>query len=104
HCIAWAPKETKDPEAVPLQLAGFASDGNIIRTYQGNPLQETELVTLDPELVAQYLGNEPIMQTYTPLGEIPTHCLNSILAIEDSRFLEHSGVSYTGILRALVKN
>lgn len=31
-------------------------------------------------------------------------CLNAVIAIEDNDFLNHSGVSYTGTLRAFIKN
>jgi penicillin-binding protein 1B len=54
--------------------------------------------------VAQYVGNEPIMQEDSNLGNIPPYCSNGVMAIEDAKFLEHKGINYTSILRALVKN
>jgi penicillin-binding protein 1B len=57
-----------------------------------------------PRLLAQTIGNQPIMQIKKSLAEIPTACLQAVLAIEDTAFLDHSGVSITGTLRALTKN
>ena len=44
------------------------------------------------------------MQQFKTLSETPPQCLNAVMAIEDWNFLEHSGYSVTGILRALYKN
>lgn len=38
------------------------------------------------------------------IDEIPDHMKNAVIAIEDHRFYEHSGVDYLGISRAFVKN
>ncbi|MFN9069051.1 MAG: transglycosylase domain-containing protein, partial [Bdellovibrionales bacterium] len=57
-----------------------------------------------PRLLAQTIGNQPIMQIKKTLAEIPTACLQAVLAIEDTAFLDHSGVSIRGTLRALTKN
>ena len=40
----------------------------------------------------------------TPIKEIPTVMTNAVLAIEDSRFYEHGGVDYKGVLRAALAN
>ncbi len=105
-CLLLTLKETNDPEMsqIPLQMLTFDSGDKLTGTLQGNPLQISAKIGLEPELVAQYLDEQPIMQTYQALGEIPTQCLNAVLAIEDSKFLEHSGISYTGIARALISN
>jgi penicillin-binding protein 1A len=39
-------------------------------------------------------------RSFTPIGEMPKVMQNAVLAIEDARFYEHSGVDYKGILRA----
>lgn len=106
YCILFAVKETFDPELsqIPLQLMVFDSEDKLVGTFQGNPLQVSEKVALEPELVAQYLEGQPISQSYHALGEIPTQCLNAVLAIEDAKFLEHSGFSYRGLARAVWSN
>ena len=40
----------------------------------------------------------------TPIGEIPKVMTDAVLAIEDSRFFEHSGVDYKGVVRAALAN
>ena len=43
-------------------------------------------------------------RTFVPIREIPKVMQNAVLAIEDSRFFEHSGVDYKGVLRAALEN
>ncbi|NML47678.1 penicillin-binding protein 1A [Ramlibacter sp. G-1-2-2] len=40
----------------------------------------------------------------TPIGEIPAVMKHAVLAIEDARFYEHSGVDYKGMVRAAIAN
>lgn len=40
----------------------------------------------------------------TPIKEIPKVMTDAVLAIEDARFYEHSGVDYKGVLRAALAN
>lgn len=40
----------------------------------------------------------------TPIKDIPPAMTNAVLAIEDSRFYEHGGVDYKGMLRAALAN
>jgi len=51
----------------------------------------------DGVLVGEY-GEE--RRNFTPIGEIPKVMQQAVLAIEDSRFYEHSGVDYKGVVRA----
>ena len=39
-----------------------------------------------------------------PLGELPRHLRDAVLAIEDARFFEHKGVDVKAVLRAAVTN
>ncbi len=59
---------------------------------------------LKPQLFAQTVGSQPIMQKKLPLSSMPASCLQAVLSIEDTAFLEHHGVSVTGTFRALFKN
>lgn len=43
-------------------------------------------------------------RTLTPIDEIPKVMVNAVLAIEDTRFFEHGGVDYKGMLRAALAN
>lgn len=40
----------------------------------------------------------------TPIQDIPDVMKNAVLAIEDTRFFQHSGVDYKGMVRAVVAN
>lgn len=85
-----------------IQSLIFQNDGSLSLALRGvSPIDEA---TLEAPLLAQYIGTEPLMQTEVSLGQAPTQCLNAIIAIEDNSFLDHGGVSYKGIFRALVKN
>lgn len=58
----------------------------------------------EPTRIAQFVEGQPLLQEWAPLGEIPTSCLNAVLAIEDPRFLEHAGVNWKALARAVVVN
>ena len=47
-------------------------------------------------------GNE--RRTLVPLNELPKHLVNATLTAEDRHFYEHGGISFTGILRSVIKN
>jgi penicillin-binding protein 1B len=126
-CLLLWLKQTQDPALKDLQtqIAFFDRDGEIISTwgegswsklpefssFQGGNFKwdahlfhETPSFILDPQLLGQYLNQEPIMQKYVSLGQIPPSCLNAVMSIEDKNFLEHSGVSLTSIGRAFLRN
>lgn len=76
----------------------------VLALFKGLPWQSSWHAALDPILVAQFRGQDPIMQSDQHISDMPVHCLNAVMAIEDNDFLDHSGVSYTGITRAFIKN
>lgn len=67
-------------------------------------LRDLDDLSLEPKLIAQYSEGKPLLQLQKKISEVPSFCLNSVLAIEDQQFLEHGGFSWTGLGRALVKN
>ena len=74
-------------------------------TWLGSPTPEPYWkASLDPVLVAQYKDQQPIMQNELKISDFPVNCLNAVMAIEDSEFLNHSGLSYLGMTRSLIKN
>ncbi len=82
----------------------FSEDNEVLGVFRGSPAVPIESLTLDPQLFAQYIGDAPIIRRYVSLGQTPLVCLDALLAIEDSGFLEHQGVSITGLTRALISN
>jgi penicillin-binding protein 1A len=63
-----------------LPLRVFASDGSLIGEF----------------------GEE--RRNLTPIGQIPQVMKDAVLAIEDTRFYQHGGVDYLGVLRAGLAN
>jgi penicillin-binding protein 1A len=43
-------------------------------------------------------------RNFTPIGQIPKVMKDAVLAAEDSRFYEHGGIDYKGVLRAALAN
>lgn len=88
-----------------VQVVALGTDNRtVIGTYLGTATQAIPLAWLEPELFAQYYGDSPILREEIPLGFAPADCLNALVAIEDAQFLEHGGISVTGLLRAFFAN
>ena len=51
-----------------------------------------ELVAMDSAADQQLQGE--VDQTYKPINEIPDNMINAVIAIEDKRFMSHSGVDW----------
>ncbi len=110
QCLILSPQETPDPEFAQPEMKlqaviwSAADPAIVAAAARANPLRPAAQVWLEPEVFAQYLGSTPVLQNWTNLGDTPSSCLNAVLAIEDSQFLEHGGVSFLGIGRAAAKN
>ena len=65
------------------------------------PKLPLRVFTADGELIGEF-GEE--RRSVVRISEVPAVMKNAILAAEDSRFFEHSGVDPVGILRAAVTN
>ncbi|MFS4459472.1 transglycosylase domain-containing protein [Bdellovibrio sp. HCB2-146] len=104
-CIGWV-ASTVAPENADrsLQVVMLQEDGMITRVFKGAPFEIVPEVTGEAPLLAQYIGNEPLIQRTVSLGEMPVQCSNAIMSIEDAAFLEHGGVSIKSIGRAIIKN
>ncbi len=103
-CLAFVKKDVPPQHAQDdLHILVFR-DGTAVQIFKAFPLSSISEVTLEPALIAQYVGSEPLMQEDSTLGKIPPNCSNGIMAIEDAKFLEHKGVNYRSIMRALIKN
>ena len=63
------------------------------------PKQPMRVYTSDGALLGEF-GEE--RRSFTPIREIPKVMQDAVLAAEDSRFYEHSGVDYKGMARAVL--
>jgi penicillin-binding protein 1A len=61
------------------------------------PKLPMRVFSADGELLGEY-GEE--RRTFTPVGQMPQVMIDAVLAAEDARFFEHSGVDYRGMVRA----
>lgn len=85
-------------------LLGLDTLNTVSMIYAGHPLKEVESLELTPQLFASFYSGEPILRKIISVGDTPLECLQAVTAIEDSQFLEHKGVSVTGLSRALFRN
>ncbi len=70
-----------------------------VTRYQ--PQQAMQVFTSDGVEIAQF-GAE--RRVFMPIAQIPRQLQDAVLAIEDARFREHSGIDPIGVLRAVVAN
>src|SRR5215204_2939290 len=63
-----------------------------------------ESFTLEPEILSNDGSSKAGKREVLSYGEIPEVLIHAILAIEDRRFFEHSGVDVNGLARAVLRN
>ncbi len=93
-------------EAPSAPIQGQQGDGSwtISHIFGGEPFTEVKSVQLEPELFAQFYNGKPILRQIIDMGDVPLDCSEAVTAIEDRTFLENPGISFKGILRALVND
>ncbi len=78
-------------------LPNLAVDEDSIKTAR------TSIVyAADGSVLAEWHGEQD--RTVVPYRDMPKHLRNAVVAIEDRRFYEHSGIDVEGIMRALRAN
>ena len=88
----------KKPEVVQVSYSGdeiveLRGDGILLESF-----------TLEPEILSNDLSSKSGKRELLSYGEIPPVMVYAILAIEDRRFFEHSGVDLNGLARAALRN
>ena len=101
------------PILVLITLAAVAAGVFVATAVAGAPeLDKSDIVpdgyrtvVLDDEetLILTLIGEEA-NRIYVTLDEIPVNLQNAFVAIEDSRFWDHHGIDYRGVMRALWKD
>jgi penicillin-binding protein 1B len=91
-------KNRSAPSVVRIHL-----DGDKITHLTGDELT-LESFTLESEVLSNDPSYKAGKRETLTFGEIPPVLVNAILAIEDQRFFEHSGVDPLGIARAMFRN
>ncbi|MFP5468023.1 MAG: penicillin-binding protein 1A [Gammaproteobacteria bacterium] len=80
-------------------MAGTFDLPPIDRIVHYQPKLPLQVLTADGQDIAQF-GSE--RREYVPLTRIPLQLQDAVLAVEDARFREHSGVDPKGMARAVV--
>ncbi len=88
----------KQPDVVHVSFAGdriaeLRGDGILLESF-----------TLEPEILSNDLSSKAGRRELLSYSEIPDVMVHAILAIEDRRFFEHSGVDLRGLARAVLRN
>ena len=94
---------------VPARLVGLALDRDSGRAVgylgpDGEPVGTGLFAWLEPELLAESLGLDEGRRVPVRLAVLPEHVWRAVLAAEDHRFFDHSGLDARGIARALLEN
>jgi penicillin-binding protein 1A len=84
--------------ALPVPASTFDMP-SLDRIVHYQPKQPLQVFTADGEEIAQF-GTE--RREYLPLARMPLQLQQAVLAVEDARFREHSGVDPKGMARALL--
>ncbi len=79
-------------------------DGDEIAELRDDVGALLESFTLEPEILSTDLSTKAGKREVLSYGEIPEVMVRAILAIEDRRFFEHSGVDVRGLGRAFLRN
>jgi penicillin-binding protein 1B len=91
-----------------INVVGSDEKDKILVLLEVNPENQASrsvaTLSMFPRLFAQYLGSSPVIQEQVPLNHLPRECLDAALSIEDTNFLEHQGVSFKGLARAMWVN
>ena len=85
-----------------LALAvAFPNLPDISELSEYRPKLPLRIFSAEGDLLGEF-GEE--RRNLTPISEIPDVMKNAVLAIEDSRFYQHGGVDYVGVVRAGLAN
>lgn len=101
-CFHW--KNASSTESDSSSYVVVVYQDSIQQIFKADPTRVVTSAQTDPVMVAQFRNKEPIMQEELKLADYPVQCLNAVIAIEDNDFLDHSGVSIMGTMRAAIKN
>src|SRR6185369_17178503 len=94
-----------------IEIRPARSKQTIRVTFAGDQIDEVrgdgillESFRLEPEILSNDVSSKAGRREVLSYGEIPDVLVHAILAIEDRRFFEHSGVDVNGLVRAVWRN
>ncbi len=83
-----------------VRLASELPDISFIKTIE--PEQSTQIFDINDELVTEVVADED--RVYVAMEGISPHFVRAVIAIEDIRFYNHSGIDLKGTIRAFLNN
>lgn len=86
-----------------VTFAGTADAGSVRAIAAVPPAERIARLTLEPPLITA-LGAARQKRRIVPLGRLPKHLVQAVLAIEDRRFYDHPGVDIIAFTRAILTN
>ena len=86
---------------LPSELVEFEFEQNKISLIRGAD-EDISFFELEPLEIARLHGPERESRLLINIRQAPQHLINAVVAIEDHRFYEHSGVDFFGIVRAML--
>lgn len=81
------------------KISGELPDYRQLEKYE--PAVTTRLYAGDGQLMMEYATEKRL---FVPIEKIPERVKNAFIAAEDKNFYSHSGIDYTGIIRAMIGN
>ncbi|HET8782882.1 MAG TPA: PBP1A family penicillin-binding protein, partial [Pyrinomonadaceae bacterium] len=109
----WSGSFTAKDTSVEIRPNGLnPNQPRLVRvTFEGEQIAELtgdgvalDAFTLEPEILSNDLSSKAGKREILAYDDIPPVLVQAILAIEDRRFFEHSGVDVNGLARALIRN
>ncbi|HUR48932.1 MAG TPA: PBP1A family penicillin-binding protein [Acidimicrobiales bacterium] len=85
-----------------MVAGGCAWEGSVLRLTAPSAAQTTHILAADGTLITTFHAGED--REIVPLEGIPRVLVDAVVAVEDERFWEHSGVDPQAILRAARSN
>ena len=90
---------------------GDSGGGLVEISYRGSRIstlrqdgEKADAVILEPPLLASYYGPEQYERRPVQVDKVSRDLVNAVVAAEDDNFFDHSGVSFSGIARAVWVN
>ncbi|MGO9533102.1 MAG: PBP1A family penicillin-binding protein [Syntrophobacteraceae bacterium] len=86
---------------LPSQIVEFSFQQNRVVDIRG-PKQQIQFLELEPLEIARLYGPERESRMLINIRQVPQHLIDAVVAIEDHRFYEHSGIDLFGVVRAML--
>lgn len=90
--------------AEPAQRMQIDWSAGALSGIQNGKGETVDLVRLEPPLIGRISPDESEDRLLVNLDQLPETFIATLLAIEDSRFYQHPGLSLRGIVRAMIAN